>query len=199
MIKIIGLGDAGCTFVNGVARWNNYPHPLRTIALNTHPQWDEHLRVDIAYVFENSGLGANGNPMLGRQIAEDNKDLLFDLLSGTDTVIITAGMGGGTGTGASHVVAYVARELHIPCIAVVTMPLDFEGSQRKQIADLGVQAIRKFADDVIVISADAIALNAQKNISPLVKGISLPIATYYETAAYLVLGKILNIIQQDDA
>lgn len=200
MIKVIGLGDAGCRCVNGVARWHErHPHTLRTIALNTHPQWEADLRVDMAYVFEESGLGTGGNPMLGRQIAEDNKDFLFDLLSGADKIILTAGMGGGTGTGSAHVVAYVAKELNIPCIPVVTMPLDFEGSQRKQIAELGVQALRKFTDDVIVISADAIEQRAQENVSPQLKGISLPLATYYETASYLVLEKILNIIQSDTA
>lgn len=198
MIKVIGLGDAGCYCVNGVARWHErHPHTLRTIALNTHPQWDEHLRVDMAYVFEESGLGANGNPMLGRQIAESNKDFLFDLLSGADKVILTAGMGGGTGTGSAHVVAYVAKELNIPCIAVVTMPLDFEGSQRRQIAELGIQAISKFTDDVIIISADAIEQKAQDNVSLELKGISLPLATYYETANYLVLEKILDLIQKE--
>lgn len=197
MIKIIGLGDAGCASVNRIARWHQqYPYPLRTIILNTHSQWDEHLRVDMAYVFEGSGSGANGNPMLGRQIAEDNKDFLFNLLSGSDKVIITAGMGGGTGSGSAHVVAYVAKELRIPCIAVVTMPLSFEGSQRKQIADLGVEAISKFTDDVFIISAEAIEAKAQENVSPQLKGISLPIATYHETAAYFVMSKVLDIVQK---
>lgn len=148
--KVIGIGDAGCQIVERVAK-RELPD-VETIVLNTHVMTatDESL-VDYHYLLVGSGMGTGGDPMRGKQYAENSKDDFYDMLAGADKVIITAGMGGGTGSGGAHVIAYVARELGIPTVAIVGMPTAFEGSYREQLAQLGVQSLEKFADEVIKI------------------------------------------------
>ncbi|MGN1061878.1 MAG: cell division protein FtsZ, partial [Candidatus Scatosoma sp.] len=100
------------------------------------------------------GLGAGADPTVGKLSAEENKDQIQQILKGTDLLFITAGMGGGTGTGASPVIAKLAREMKILTVAVVTLPFSFEGKKKMDFALAGVEELRKYVDSIIVIPND---------------------------------------------
>ena len=111
------------------------------------------------------GLGAGANPDVGRNAAMEDRDAIADLLMGTDMVFITAGMGGGTGTGAAPVVAEIARDMGILTVAVVTRPFGFEGRRRSQVAEQGIQALEKHVDSLIVIPNEKLLPVLGKNAS----------------------------------
>ncbi|MGB7338014.1 MAG: hypothetical protein WBC91_03900 [Phototrophicaceae bacterium] len=194
--KIMGIGDAGCAFVTRLNYMKTPNDSYHTIALNTvwHPydlvHADEHHRLQAMH-----GLGTKGNPMIGRQLAEQHKDLLFDILADTERLIITAGMGGGTGTGASHVVAYVARELRIPTLAIVTTPFTFEGAQRRRLADLGIKALGKFADEVLAIHGDQVTANLL-DVAPF-PNMGAPLADYYAAMQHQVAAQVRFHLRTD--
>ncbi len=102
----------------------------------------------------NRGLGAGANPEVGREAAESEEDSIRQLLSSTDMVFITAGMGGGTGTGAAPVIARLAKEMEILTVAVVTMPFTFEGGKRIKVANEGINQLSNFVDSIITIPND---------------------------------------------
>jgi cell division protein FtsZ len=112
------------------------------------------------------GLGAGANPEVGRQSALEDRERIAETISGADMLFITAGMGGGTGTGAAPVVAQVAKELGILTVAVVTKPFPFEGKKRMQVADTGIRELTEYVDSLITIPND-------KLLSVLGKGITL--------------------------
>jgi len=112
------------------------------------------------------GLGAGANPEIGRQAAHEDRERIMEVLQGADMVFITAGMGGGTGTGAAPVVAQVAREMGILTVAVVTKPFPFEGRKRMEIAEQGIRELTQHVDSLITIPN-------QKLLSVLGKDISL--------------------------
>jgi len=97
------------------------------------------------------GLGAGANPEIGRQAALDDRDRILEVLEGADMVFITAGMGGGTGTGAAPVIAEIAKEAGILTVAVVTKPFAFEGKRRKELAEKGIDELSQFVDSLITI------------------------------------------------
>lgn len=130
------------------------------------------------------GLGAGANPDVGRQAAEEDRDRIREALFGSDMVFITAGMGGGTGTGAAPIVAEVAKELGILTVAVVTRPFDFEGRKRKEVADDGIKALGKYVDSLITIPNN-------KLLSVLGKGITLLSA--FKAANNVLLGAVQGI------
>ncbi|PCJ50993.1 MAG: cell division protein FtsZ [Gammaproteobacteria bacterium] len=105
------------------------------------------------------GLGAGANPDVGRQAALEDRDRIYDLLQGTDMCFITAGMGGGTGTGAAPVVAEVAKELGILTVAVVTKPFFFEMKKRMAIAEQGIDELRKHVDSLIIVPNEKLLTN----------------------------------------
>ena len=109
------------------------------------------------------GLGAGANPEVGRQAALEDRDHIMEMLAGADMVFITAGMGGGTGTGAAPIVAEVAREMGILTVAVVTKPFSFEGKKRTRQAIQGIEALKEVADTVITIPNDRLRGLASKN------------------------------------
>jgi cell division protein FtsZ len=113
------------------------------------------------------GLGAGANPEVGRQAAMEDKDRIADMLSGADMVFITAGMGGGTGSGAAPIVAEVARELGILTVAVVTRPFSFEGKRRSKIADEGIKGLAEHVDSLITIPNDKLLSVLGKNTTLL--------------------------------
>ncbi|MCD6055825.1 MAG: ftsZ [Gammaproteobacteria bacterium] len=114
-----------------------------------------------------SGLGAGADPEIGRQAAEEDRQKIREILQGMDMVFITAGMGGGTGTGAAPVVAEIAKELGILTVAVVTKPFSFEGRARKQVADQGIANLYQYVDSLIIIPNDKLLTVLGKNISLL--------------------------------
>jgi cell division protein FtsZ len=100
------------------------------------------------------GLGSGGNPEQGRKAAEESQEALYNVLRGSDMVFVTAGMGGGTGTGAASIIAQIGRELGALTIGVVTRPFAFEGSRRIQVAEAGIEKLKEQADTLIVIPND---------------------------------------------
>ncbi len=113
------------------------------------------------------GLGAGSNPEVGKNSAEEDKNVLKSILDGTDMLFIASGMGGGTGTGASPVIARIAKELKILTVAVVTKPFTFEGKKRMNFADYGIFELSKFVDSLIIIPNDKLLKVFNKNISLL--------------------------------
>jgi len=113
------------------------------------------------------GLGAGADPEIGRKAAEENRDRIREVVEGCDMIFITAGMGGGTGTGAAPIVAEVAKEMGILTVAVVTKPFAFEGKKRMQVADEGVRALGQFVDSLITIPNNKLLSVLGKNITLL--------------------------------
>ncbi len=155
VIKVIGVGGGGANAVNRMisAGLKN----IEFIAANTDAQAlllsEADLKIDIGRQLTR-GLGAGSDPDVGRQAAEDHRAEIEDALKDTDMVFITAGEGGGTGTGAAPVVAEIARSLGILTIGVVTRPFSFEGKRRATQAEKGIQNLRDKVDTLIVIPND---------------------------------------------
>jgi cell division protein FtsZ len=165
-IKVVGVGGGGG---NAVSRMCDYfPRQVEVIAINTDLQDLEytsarkkiHIGKDLT-----RGLGTGMNPDIGRQSAEENREEIADALKGADMVFITAGFGGGTGTGATPVVAEVAKELGLLTVAIVTKPFTFEGAQRTQIAQEGLLKLRDKVDTLITIPNDRIFSLISKDTS----------------------------------
>ena len=151
-IKVIGVGGAGGNAVDNMIEERSAG--VEFITANTDLQALEATLAPIKLQIGSDltkGLGAGANPEIGRRSAEENHQEISDQLTGTDMVFITAGMGGGTGTGAAPIIAKVAKELGCLTVAVITKPFDFEGKQRKTQAEEGVRALRNTADTLITI------------------------------------------------
>ena len=113
------------------------------------------------------GLGAGANPEVGREAALEDRERIKELISGSDMLFITAGMGGGTGTGAAPVVAEIARDLGILTVAVVTKPFPFEGPKRMRAADTGIEELGKYVDSLITIPNQKLLTSLGKNVTLL--------------------------------
>ena len=154
-IRVIGVGGSGGNAINHMI--NSKVRGVEFIAVNTDAQ-DLHrsLAKRKIHIGKNltRGLGAGMNPELGRRAAEETRQEIQEALQGSDMVFITCGMGGGTGTGSSAIVAKIAKELGALTVAVVTKPFMFEGAQRSQIADQGLAELKKEVDAFIVIPND---------------------------------------------
>jgi cell division protein FtsZ len=148
-IKVIGVGGAGCNAINGMIEAQLAG--VEFIAINTDEQALETSRAQRVLSIGTTCLGAGADPEIGRLAMEESRDKLYDLLANTDMVFITAGMGGGTGTGASPIIAQVARELDILTVAVVTKPFTFEGRQRLTRAEDGIANLKEHVDTLILI------------------------------------------------
>jgi len=154
-IKVVGVGGGGC---NAVSRMMGERIPgVQLVAVNTDGQalagTEAHLRIRIGEKLT-KGLGVGGDPGKGQRAAEESRDEIHDAIRGAEMVFVTAGMGGGTGTGASPIVAEVARETGALTIGVVTKPFGFEGSKRRQQAEEGISQLRSKVDTLIVIPND---------------------------------------------
>jgi cell division protein FtsZ len=154
-IKVLGVGGGGGNAINRMI--DEGIDGVEFIAVNTDVQVlslnKAEKKVQIG-PRTTGGLGAGSYPEVGRKSAEESKDELRKVIEGADLVFITAGMGGGTGTGASPVIASIAKELGILTVAVVTRPFTFEGRQRMQQAEEGIKALLQFVDTLIIISND---------------------------------------------
>lgn len=151
VIKVIGVGGAGGNAVDHMIREGVMG--VEFVAANTDAQALKRSVAHRKLRLGKSGLGAGAKPEAGRAAAEEERAQIAETLKGAHMVFITAGMGGGTGTGAAPIVAEVARELGILTVAVVTRPFDFEG-KRAKIADAGIQELQKHVDSLIVILND---------------------------------------------
>jgi cell division protein FtsZ len=151
-IKVIGVGGGGGNAVHHMI--NNEVEGVEFICANTDAQALDNLKAKTILQMGSSitkGLGAGADPERGRQAALEDRDEIAEILSGADMVFITAGMGGGTGTGAAPIVAEVARELGILTVAVVTRPFSFEGKKRSKIAEEGISQLSQQVDSLITI------------------------------------------------
>jgi cell division protein FtsZ len=152
VIKVLGVGGGGGNAVAHMAKCGI--EGVEFICVNTDAQALKHSQVKTSLQIGcniTKGLGAGANPEVGRQAAMEDRDRIIELIEGCDMLFITAGMGGGTGTGAAPVVAQVARELGILTVAVVTRPFTMEGGKRASIADLGIGELSKNVDSLITI------------------------------------------------
>ncbi|HSP55215.1 MAG TPA: cell division protein FtsZ [Dehalococcoidia bacterium] len=154
-IKVVGVGGGGCNAVNRMV--NARIRGVDFVGINTDAQalgrCDADSRIRIGDRLTR-GLGVGGDPEKGRAAAEESREELKDTLKSADMVFITAGMGGGTGTGAAPVVAAVSKDLGALTVAVVTRPFGFEGARRRQQAEKGIEALRQEVDTLIVIPND---------------------------------------------
>lgn len=152
VIKVLGVGGGGSNAVNRMI--TSGLKNVQFIAVNTDQQALKLSRAETKLALGNQltgGLGAGGVPEIGENAALEDKADIGALLQGADMVFITAGMGGGTGTGAAPVVAQIAREMDILTVAVVTKPFDFEGRRKMQLADEGIRRLRDAVDTLIII------------------------------------------------
>ncbi len=156
-IKVIGVGGGGGNAVNRMIRAGL--KGIEFISVNTDAQALYHseapTKINVGKA-TTRGLGAGSNPDLGRQAAEESIDEVKDAIEGADMVFITCGLGGGTGTGASPVIANLAKEMGILTVAVVTKPFSFEGQRRKSQADEGLENLKNKVDTLITIPNDKI-------------------------------------------
>ena len=165
-IKVVGVGGGGCNAVNRMI--SEGIQGIEFIAVNTDSQALTQSLAQTRVRIGNKttrGLGAGGIPEIGQKAAEESADDLYNVLKGSDMVFITAGMGGGTGTGASPIISQIAREVNALTIGVVTRPFTFEGSHRMQSAELGIQNLKDQADTLIVIPNDRLLQIVDKRSS----------------------------------
>jgi cell division protein FtsZ len=155
VIKVVGIGGGGVNAVNRMIEVGL--KGVEFIAINTDAQAllmsDADVKLDIGRELTR-GLGAGADPDVGRQAAEDHREEIEEVLKGADMVFVTAGEGGGTGTGGAPVVAKIARSLGALTIGVVTRPFGFEGRRRAGSAENGIDELRQEVDTLIVIPND---------------------------------------------
>ncbi|OGI58444.1 MAG: cell division protein FtsZ [Candidatus Muproteobacteria bacterium RBG_19FT_COMBO_61_10] len=168
VIKVIGVGGGGGNAVEHMVSANI--EGVEFIVANTDSQaLKKSSARTILQLGTNltKGLGAGADPGIGRQAAVEDRERIAEVLSGADMVFITAGMGGGTGTGAAPVVAQVARDMDILTVAVITKPFPFEGKKRMAIADQGIKELAEFVDSVITIPNEKLLAVVGKSASLL--------------------------------
>jgi len=165
-IKVIGVGGGGSNAVNRMI--DEGIQGVEFIVANTDAQalmlTKAAMRVRLGDKLTR-GLGAGGDPEIGRKAAEESSDELYNVVKGADMIFVTAGMGGGTGTGAAPVVAQIAKESGALTIGVVTRPFTFEGMRRMQAADIGIGKFKEHADTLIAIPNDRLLQIADKRAS----------------------------------
>jgi len=165
-IKVVGVGGGGCNAVERMIEEGI--RGVEFIAVNTDAQAlaisKATTRVRIGDELTR-GLGSGGDPEVGRKAAEESAEDLYSVLKGSDMVFVTAGIGGGTGTGASPIIAQIAREIGALTIGVVTRPFAFEGARRIQVAELGISSLKEQADTLIVIPNDRLLQIVDKRAS----------------------------------
>ncbi len=163
-IKVIGVGGGGGNAINNMIA--SELRGVEFIAANTDSQALEMSRADIKVQLGKNltkGLGAGAKPEVGREAAEESVDEIRQVLDGSDMVFVTAGMGGGTGTGAAPVIAEISKELGALTVAVVTRPFGFEGKRRSRQADEGIERLKEVVDTIITIPNDRLRSLAQPN------------------------------------
>jgi cell division protein FtsZ len=180
VIKVIGVGGGGGNAVAHMVQ--SGIEGVEFLCINTDAQALKHSKVKTALQIGTNitkGLGAGADPEVGRQAAVEDRDRIIEMIDGCDMLFITAGMGGGTGTGAAPVVAQVAKELGILTVAVVTRPFDMEGGKRSLVADHGIAELGKHVDSLItipnqklltVLGAQTTLLDAFKSANQVLQG-----------------------------
>lgn len=168
VIKVIGVGGGGCNAVNRMVEAKL--KGVNFIAINTDRQalnkCQAESKIQIGEKLT-KGLGAGANPEIGQRAAEETLDEIATLMAGTDMVFITAGMGGGTGTGAAPIIAKTAKDMGILTVGVVTKPFTFEGPKRRKQADLGINFLKKYVDSLVIVPNDKLLTNCDEDTSML--------------------------------
>ena len=166
VIKVIGVGGGGG---NAVSRmYEKGIEGVEFIAINTDAQVLTKLPVPVKVQIGEKltkGLGAGGKPEIGEQAALEDEPKIREILENSDMVFITAGMGGGTGTGAAPIVAKIAKDMGILTVGVVTRPFDFEGRKRHEYAEAGIKRLKEFVDTLMVIPNQKLITVAPKGLS----------------------------------
>lgn len=166
VIKVIGVGGGGCNAVNRMVEAEL--KGVEFIAVNTDRQalnrCLSETKIQIGEKLTR-GLGAGANPEIGQKAAEETLDEITTLLEGADMVFLTAGMGGGTGTGAAPIIAKAAKDMGILTVGVVTKPFTFEGAKRRRQAELGIGFLKKYVDSLVIVPNDKLLANCEKNTS----------------------------------
>ena len=169
-IKVVGIGGGGGNAVTRMRR-DFHARGVEFLVINTDLQdldsCDAHRKLHIGRALT-KGMGAGMNPDLGQQSAEENRSEIAEAIQGADMVFLTAGFGGGTGTGATPIIAEIAREMGILTVAVVTKPFAFEGAARARIAEEGLNKVRGKVDTLLIIPNDRIFNIIDKN-TPVLK------------------------------
>jgi cell division protein FtsZ len=168
VIKVIGVGGGGGNAAQHMVEANI--DGVDFICANTDSQALKNMSARTTLQMGSSitkGLGAGANPDVGRQAAHDDRDRIAEVIDGADMLFITAGMGGGTGTGAAPVVAQIAKELGILTVAVVTKPFSFEGSRRLHVAHNGIKELGQYVDSLITIPNEKLQAVLGKQITLL--------------------------------
>jgi cell division protein FtsZ len=180
VIKVVGVGGGGGNAVTHMV--GSGIEGVDFVCINTDAQALKHSKVKTSLQIGSNitkGLGAGADPEVGRQAAMEDRDRIVELVDGSDMIFITAGMGGGTGTGAAPIVAQVAKELGILTVAVVTKPFEMEGNKRLSLADQGIAELGKYVDSLItipnqklltVLGGDTTLLDAFKSANQVLQG-----------------------------
>lgn len=167
-IIVVGVGGGGCNAVNRMI--DDGLAGITYLAINTDKQALSASKADATLQIGEKltkGLGAGGNPEIGQKSAEESMDEISKFITGAEMVFVTAGMGGGTGTGAAPIVAKIAKDLGILTVGVVTKPFSFEGRKRGEHAELGVKFLRKYVDSMVVVPNDKLLQVAEEKTSLL--------------------------------
>ncbi len=168
VIKVIGVGGGGCNAVNRMVEAGL--KGVDFIAVNTDRQALSRCLAETKIQIGEKltrGLGAGANPEVGQKAAEETLDDITALMDGADMIFITAGMGGGTGTGAAPIIAKAARDMGILTVGVVTKPFSFEGAKRKKQAELGIGFLKRYVDSLVIVPNDKLLTNCERNTSML--------------------------------
>lgn len=155
IIRVIGVGGGGCNAVNRMIE--NAVQGIEFIAINTDIQALQRSKAQIIIQIGEKvtrGLGAGANPEMGQKAAEESAEEIEQAITGSDMLFITAGMGGGTGTGAAAIVAQIAKNLGILTVGVVTRPFRFEGARRSQNAERGIRELEQYVDSLVIVPND---------------------------------------------
>ncbi|NNM58914.1 MAG: cell division protein FtsZ [Legionellales bacterium] len=169
VLRVIGVGGGGGNAVQHMIDMPNAFESVEFMVANTDAQVLKKASAPTMQLGEQitKGLGAGANPEIGRKAAEEDIEKLRDFLEGTDMLFVTAGMGGGTGTGAAPVVAKLAKEMGILTVAIVTKPFSFEGKMRLHIADEGISELSQYVDSLIIIPNNKLLSVLGKNTTLL--------------------------------
>ncbi len=166
VIKVVGVGGGGCNAVNRMI--DSGLGGISFIAVNTDLQVLRRSKAETTIQIGEKltkGLGAGGNPEIGQKSAEESLERIEEILQGSDMVFITAGMGGGTGTGAAPIIAKAAKNAGALTVGVVTKPFTFEGKKRREHADLGIKFLKNYVDSLVVVPNDKLLQIANKETS----------------------------------
>lgn len=167
-IKVVGVGGGGCNAVNRMI--DSGVKGVNFMAINTDKQALGRCKAETKLQIGEKltkGLGAGGNPDVGQKSAEENLEDIAKFIGESDMVFVTAGMGGGTGTGAAPIIAKVAKDAGALTVGVVTKPFSFEGKKRSEHAELGIKYLKKYVDSLVIVPNDKLLLQSEANTSLL--------------------------------